>query len=263
MWETIRAIHEALGIESTWAFVLIVACVFAFLSGSAAWIVDKGYKNSSVYKTAHSPQAQSDPEIMSRIRELIADGHRIVQTCHTVPDPYHTPASNRADLANQIVQFESRAETILSLDADPRPQKMWRNAILRGAPQNPPSIALYCTQLNVKMDILQRILARKLATRQQLRGHLERFIREGAALQASCRSGAELASKSFDSQLNWTNKVMEWLGDNFDENYQDQFNTATPKNQEFGEYPDPIKGPCQRLQPRIEVLESIHTELGS
>jgi len=33
MWESIRAIHEALGIESTWAFVLVIAAIFGLLTG--------------------------------------------------------------------------------------------------------------------------------------------------------------------------------------------------------------------------------------
>jgi hypothetical protein len=202
-------------------------------------------------------------ETVIRVRELLAEGNRIVQVCQTVPDPYHTPASNRADLANMIAEFENRAETVLSIDPDPRPQKMWRGAVLLSAPQNPIPIALYCTQLNVKMDILQRILNRKLTSRQQLKGQLERFIRDGVALRSSCLRGPGEAGQVFDTQINWMSKVMEWLGDNFDESYQDQFNTAAPGSREFGEYPDPVKGMCQRMQPRIEVLESIYKELGS
>jgi hypothetical protein len=46
VFEMVKAIHEALGIESTWAFVLVIAGIFAFLSGSTAWIIDTGYKRS-------------------------------------------------------------------------------------------------------------------------------------------------------------------------------------------------------------------------
>lgn len=162
MFELVRAIHEALGIESTWAFVLVIAAIFAFLSGGAAWIVDKGYKNSLTYKTEHASKSNDEPnESVARLRGLLADGNRIVQMCQSVPNPYHTPASNRADLANMIAEFETRVETVLSMDPDPRPQKMWRGAVLYGAPENPPSIAMYCTQLNVKMEMLNRIVKRK------------------------------------------------------------------------------------------------------
>jgi len=46
MFEMVKAIHEALHIESTWAFVLVIALVFGVMSGSVAWVVDKGYKNA-------------------------------------------------------------------------------------------------------------------------------------------------------------------------------------------------------------------------
>ena len=265
MWETIRAIHEALGIESTWAFVLIIAGVFAFLSGSVAWVVDRGYKNSEVYKASHAPKSdENTSESVSRIRALIAEGNRVVQTCQSVPDPYHTPAISRGDLANSIVEFQTRAETVLSMDSDARLQKMWRNAVLYGTPEKVPSIALYCTQLNVKMDMLNRILKRKLTTRQQLKGQLERFAREGVSLRNTCAKSEADAGETVDDQLSWISKVMEWLGDNFDETYQDQFNSVAPESDELWKnYSAPIKGPCERMQPRIEVLESIYKELGT
>jgi len=50
MFEMVKAIHEALHIESTWAFVTVIAVVFAIMSGSVAWVVDKGYKNSPEYR---------------------------------------------------------------------------------------------------------------------------------------------------------------------------------------------------------------------
>jgi hypothetical protein len=141
---------------------------------------------------------------------------------------------------------------------------MWRNTVLYGMPDKTPSIALYCTQLNVKMDMLNRILKRKLTTSQQLRGQLERFIREGVSLRANCAKGEADAAKTIDDQLNWISKVMQWLGDNFDETYQDQFNSVAPESADiWSNYSAPIKGPCERMQPRIDVLESIYRELGT
>lgn len=265
MFEFVKMIHEALGAESTWAVVLVTAVIFAVVGAGAGLLVDRAYKHSPAYKVEHASKSDEvSSESIARIRGLLAEGNRIVQTCQSAADPYHTPASSRADLVNLIVDFENRAETILSMDSDPRLQKMWRNAVLYGTPEKTPSIALYCTQLNVKTDMLNRILKRKLTTRQQLRGQLERFIREGVSLRANCAKGETDAAKTIDDQINWTSKVMEWPGDNFDETYQDQFNSVAPESADtWSKYSAPIKGPCERMQPRIEVLESIYKELGT
>jgi hypothetical protein len=50
MFELVKAIHEALHIQSTWAFVTVIAFGFAVFSGGAAWIVDRGYKNSLLHE---------------------------------------------------------------------------------------------------------------------------------------------------------------------------------------------------------------------
>jgi hypothetical protein len=60
MFDMVKAIHEALHIESTWAFVLVVSLVFALMSGGVAWVVDKGYKNSlRAHSEAAVPQAHT------------------------------------------------------------------------------------------------------------------------------------------------------------------------------------------------------------
>jgi membrane protein YqaA with SNARE-associated domain len=46
MFDIVKAIHEALHIQSTWAFVTVIALGSAVLGGGTAWIVDHGYKNS-------------------------------------------------------------------------------------------------------------------------------------------------------------------------------------------------------------------------
>ena len=46
MFEIAKAIHEAIHTESTLAFVLLVSLVGGALSGSTAWLVDRGYKNA-------------------------------------------------------------------------------------------------------------------------------------------------------------------------------------------------------------------------
>jgi len=60
MWDIIGAIHKALRIESTWAFVGLIALVAAILGGAAAWVIDMGYKNSTDYKVDHpAPKQQA------------------------------------------------------------------------------------------------------------------------------------------------------------------------------------------------------------
>jgi hypothetical protein len=46
MFEIVKAIHDAIRTESTLAFVLVIAALFAFLGGSTAWVVDTAYKRS-------------------------------------------------------------------------------------------------------------------------------------------------------------------------------------------------------------------------
>jgi hypothetical protein len=50
MFEIVKAIHEALHIQSTWAFVTVIAFGCAFFGGGTAWIVDRGYKNSLLHE---------------------------------------------------------------------------------------------------------------------------------------------------------------------------------------------------------------------
>jgi hypothetical protein len=55
MFEIVEAIHRALKTESTFAFVLVIAGVFAVGGGILGWLVDAGYKNSADYKKEHTP----------------------------------------------------------------------------------------------------------------------------------------------------------------------------------------------------------------
>jgi len=59
MWDIIGAIHKALKIESTWAFVSGVAFICAILGGAAAWVIDVGYRNSAEYKEEHAPKQKA------------------------------------------------------------------------------------------------------------------------------------------------------------------------------------------------------------
>jgi hypothetical protein len=58
MFETVEKIYRALGIESTWLFVLIIALGSAAVGGGVAWIVDRAYKHSPEYKAEHPDPKQ-------------------------------------------------------------------------------------------------------------------------------------------------------------------------------------------------------------
>src|SRR5258708_14219779 len=84
----VKAIHEALGIESTWAFVLVIAGIFALLSGSTAWIIDTGYKRSiheasesrNLAASTHEPANGDKPgEPASKKVDNEADPHKGMQ----------------------------------------------------------------------------------------------------------------------------------------------------------------------------------------
>lgn len=61
MLDFVKAVHSALGIESTRAFVMVMAlsfgCVFAIIGGGLGWIADRSYKNSPDYKAEHTISA--------------------------------------------------------------------------------------------------------------------------------------------------------------------------------------------------------------
>jgi hypothetical protein len=63
MYDLIEHVYKALGIESTWAFVLVVALslglIAALVGGFLGWVVDRSYKNSAEYKAEHSPKQQA------------------------------------------------------------------------------------------------------------------------------------------------------------------------------------------------------------
>jgi len=69
MFEIVDGIHKAFRIESTWAFVLLIAVGFGIFGGGLAWIVDKGYRNSPEYKAAYQ------------------GGSKPVESAKGVPDP--------------------------------------------------------------------------------------------------------------------------------------------------------------------------------
>src|SRR5258706_9081007 len=59
MYDIVEGIHKALRIESTWAFVLVVALGAGLVGGFFAWVIDVGYRNSAEYKAEHPPKTQA------------------------------------------------------------------------------------------------------------------------------------------------------------------------------------------------------------
>lgn len=59
MYDIVEGIHKALRIDSTWAFVLVIAFGSACVGGFFAWIIDTGYKNSPEYKADYSPKSEA------------------------------------------------------------------------------------------------------------------------------------------------------------------------------------------------------------
>ncbi|MFZ0801738.1 MAG: hypothetical protein WBQ09_01515 [Terriglobales bacterium] len=63
MYDIVEGIHKAFKIESTWAFVLLIAFGAAVVGGFFAWVIDVGYRNSPEYKAEHPVvRGQSDPK---------------------------------------------------------------------------------------------------------------------------------------------------------------------------------------------------------
>ena len=60
MYDIVEGIHKAFKIESTWAFVILIAAGSAIVGGFLAWVIDTGYKNSAEYKAEHAaPKSQA------------------------------------------------------------------------------------------------------------------------------------------------------------------------------------------------------------
>jgi len=71
MFDAVEWIHRALGIQSTWLFVLTIALLAALLAalagGATAWVVDRAYRNSSEYKAAPpDPKSPAGASMMAQ-----------------------------------------------------------------------------------------------------------------------------------------------------------------------------------------------------
>lgn len=243
--------------DASWSYLV------AFLVGGLLlcfywWGTGKLLKETSS-RPAEASSSSGGQEFVSRLNALISEGNSLQATCQGVPDAYKTPASNRSDLANSILGWKQRTENALTFDSDPRPLQMWKAAVLWAVPEKVPSIAIYCTELNVKIDILNRILTRKTMSAQQRIGQLSRFISEGNSIKQACIDDDKSA---LDQETQWMIKVMQWLGDNFDDNYAQDFNHALyPSTTMPGKHPPDFIAVWKRMQARVDVLSNIKQEL--
>jgi uncharacterized protein YjiS (DUF1127 family) len=259
LFELVEAIHKALHTQSALVFVIVCFLVFGSLAGGVAWLIDLGYKN----ELREKPSPNDEIDLRTRISELLSQGNRLQATCQTVPNPYHTPPEARADLANSIVNWQQRAETILSLDPDPYVAMLWQRAILYSNP-HPPAVSDYCTTLGVKMDILEKILSRKNTTPAQIRSKMQGLIEEGESLEEfALESGDEKAIK--EREISWVGKTYDWLRIYLNDSSQSDFNNAgssaanpkqPPRNQSS-------LAVWQRTKARVDALRRISNELNN
>jgi hypothetical protein len=93
MFDVVKSIHEAFGIESTLGFVLLMAVFGAAIFGGAAWIVDKSYRRSTKSSAVVTTPAPS--------RELAGEKYKLVGT--VIALGMGTPASQPNDTTVQVV----------------------------------------------------------------------------------------------------------------------------------------------------------------
>jgi hypothetical protein len=119
MYEIVEGIHKALRIESTWAFVLIIALGFGVVGGGIAWIIDLGYRNSAEYKADHpDPKAQA---------AVVPENPQAAQTVATPnPKPQSTePAPNKPDspiIANKPKITQKIPHKVKTEESKPEPR---------------------------------------------------------------------------------------------------------------------------------------------
>ena len=81
-----KGLHEALGIESTWGFVLCLALAGGVFFGGLAWIADKSYKRSLQHNSlsGQSPHSSAtiDPkeqtEIIRQLSSFAEEGNQLI-----------------------------------------------------------------------------------------------------------------------------------------------------------------------------------------
>ena len=82
MLDLVRAIHEALGIQSTWGFVLCIALAGFLIFGGLAWIADKSYKKSLPKPENTSVGAvnqEGQTEIIRQLSDFAEEGNQLIR----------------------------------------------------------------------------------------------------------------------------------------------------------------------------------------
>jgi len=103
MFDTVEKIHGALGIESTWLFVLVIALGAAILGGGAAWIVDRTYKRSPEYKAEH-PEPKS--KTVTPAAGNSGSQSATVQGATSMQPPVEQQKANRSNKSDSAVSQE-------------------------------------------------------------------------------------------------------------------------------------------------------------
>jgi hypothetical protein len=208
------------------------------------------------------PGEGENPQIRFRLGALLSEGANMQQVCQSVPNSYQTPPQARADLVNQIFNWQQRVEAALAVDPDPYVLQMWQKAILYGDPKQPPSVALHCTVLGVKMEALRHIINRKDATPQQIQARLQTFIDEANSLESFfLNSQDEQIIQS--REIEWFSKVYEWLQTHMDESHAEEFNkavTGVAESQSGVKIPPGLVA-WKRIQERVGALQRILREV--
>ena len=125
MFEIVKAIREALGIESTWAFVSVIAIGAALLAGllagGTAWIVDKGYKkslaNHPVMQQSGSVLPSDDTAEISQSNKRSARTPKRAQSksigTPSKPKPLPLPSASQSNSGGNNVQQNAIGGSII------------------------------------------------------------------------------------------------------------------------------------------------------
>src|SRR6267142_5238704 len=211
-----------------------------------------------------SDETERTLDLRSQINGLIAEGTRINNQCQSIPTPHEVPIETKPEIANSIVNWQQRAEAVLSLDVDQRPLQMWNKMVVSTTPGQASNVGFYCAVLNSKIGVLNRIMKCKNTTPKQLMGQLSSLITEGDSLRQSCvdtKDVNEIQTREFS----WLSRVHIWLDDNFDEEHFQAFNHA-PLNTEMnmpGDRPSEIASIWKRTKERIDVLSGFSKEFSN